>query len=391
MSSVLPTRFLEEHNKVETDAKIKFQDEGHAYWLWSKYLCDWPSSKDGCGSAPLLSTTTILGKYFMSPDFTRKAIELWNKPENRIKMETDPSYKYYGCKSVDDILKIWSQGSTLGTKMHNFFEDLGNLIEYDREHPQNGYSEFAKLYEAAEHSDYDEKKYFLDFCEQFGLVTGKRKFWRTEFLMAHDVLHISGMIDGLLYDTETDTYIIIDYKRMKGGLPKDPKNPRKPVHELGPRSRGQGLPAFECLRNHAGNKYGCQLTLYKNLFETMFPGKKVSGMFLIVVDSTKIGKPEALQITEIPLDKYQDCIDQLMEARANEILANHEDTLPGELIKELCKFLPPPGSPLGSLAGSPFTQPNYDSDGDSRMGDRCLQDEVCAAMHGAPSARSPKN
>jgi len=87
---------------------------------------------------------------------------------------------------------------------------------------------------------------------------------------------------------------------------------------------------------------------------------------LIVVDSTKIGKQEALVITEVPLDKYQDCIDQLMEARANEILGNYEDALPGALVKELCQFLPPPGSPLGS----PFTQPEYDSDGDSKMGDQ---------------------
>lgn len=338
--NTLPTRFLEEYNKVDTDTKIRFEDEGHHYWLWSPYLSEWVSTKDGCGSANVISTTKVLGDYFPGADFTSMAARIWVNPKNRIAMETDITYKYYGCKSMEDIMNKWSEGATLGTKMHNLFEDLANLVEYDRVHPVNGPSQFKQLFESAEHEDYNEKHYFLEFCEKFGIVEGKRRFWRTEFLMANPVLHISGMIDGLLYDVEDDSYIIIDYKRCKKGLERDPKNPRKQVHELKGNAVGQHLPSFKQLRNHNGNKYGCQLTLYKNLFEYMFPDKRVSGMYLIVVDSLKIGKPGCLDIVEVPLTKYQSCIDEAFAARADHILCAHEDGLPTELIRDLVGYLP---------------------------------------------------
>ena len=335
----LPVRFLETKNKVDdSDAKIKFQEEGHQYWIFSRYLNDWPSSKDGCGSAPVVSSTTILGKYFLAADFHAMAIRIWNNPTNRVKMETDPHYKYYACRSVTDITNMWAQGAILGTRMHGHFEDFANLVEYDRDN--NTEVHFKQLYDAEHLSLYPEKKYFMDFCNKFKIFTGEVVFWRTEFLMCNTVLHISGMIDALLYDTKSDSYIIIDYKRVKNGLTRDPKNPRKPVHELSSKTRGQILPAFTALRNNNENKYGCQLTLYKNLFESMFPSKKISGMFLVVVDSEKLGSPTALEFVEIPLQKYQDCIDAAFAARAQEILSNHEDNLPYDLVTQILQYIP---------------------------------------------------
>ena len=337
----LPTRHLDEKNKNEYDGLIKFEEEAHHYWMMSKYLGEYVSTLDGCGSAPLISTTTILKEYWPESDFKKLALKTWNNPQNRVKMVNDPTYKYYKCACVQDILDVWGQGAVLGTRLHAQFEDFANLVEYDRDHAGESTKTFEHLYHDASLEGYMEKTYFLEFCKQFRIMDGEYRFYRTEFMMAHDVLHLSGMIDGLLYHPASDTYVIIDYKRMKGKMPKDPKNPRKQVHELSPSGRGRGLPAFEALRAHAGNKYGCQLTLYKHLFEHMFPGKMISGMYLIVVDSTKIGKPDALEITEVPLTKYDSCIEQLFEERARDILGNFGDVLPSELMEELIKFLPP--------------------------------------------------
>jgi hypothetical protein len=253
-------------------------------------------------------------------------------------MEQDTTYKYFGCKSVHDIMAKWSSGSTLGTKMHNHFEDLANLLEHSRATGDDT-SLMAEYENTAMDPDYVEKQYFWKFIEQMGIDGKRRSFWRTEFLMWHDVLHISGMIDGLLYDHEKDHYIIIDYKRLGQGLKGDPVN-GKPVEELSPSSRGRILPSFMRLRNNDANKYGCQLTLYKHMFEKMFPDKKVGGMYLVVVTSSLLGKPHALKIHEVPLTKYDQCIKEVFQHRAEDILENFSGTIHPNLTRKLIEYLP---------------------------------------------------
>ena len=327
-------RFLEIYNKVDCDIEIKFKEEGHKYYVYSKLLNKWCSSDEGCGSKPIISTTTILNRYFIPVDFETLARRIFVKVENRIAMENNVNYKYYGCKSIDDILKIWGKGALLGTKMHNTFEDIANLIEYYRHNDEN----FEKLKKSKIFKECEEINYFIDFCKQFKILSGEIIFWRTEFLLANDILNISGMIDGILYDKKNDSYIIIDYKRIKGGLKIDPQNPRKSINQLGEKSKGRILPSFKLLRNNSGNKYGCQLTIYKNLFEFMFPEKKISGLFLIVVDSSKLGQKSGLKIHEVPLKKYQTCVNETFAHRSYEILSDCGDDLPNDLVKKLIKY-----------------------------------------------------
>lgn len=333
-------RFLTtENTQQESDEYIKFADEGHRYWAFSPYFKEWVTNDSGAGSAPVVSTTTILGNYWAPIDFKKMAINIWNKPENRIKMATDTTYKYFGCKSVDDILAKWSTGSTLGTKMHNHFEDMGNILEWARKHGDVDGSLMA-LYKNRKVDDgYQEVRYFFEACDQLGITSGKRKFWRTEFLMWHDVLHISGMADGILYDEEQDHYIIIDWKRVGGGLKGDPEN-GKPIHMLAESSRGRILPSFQALRKHDTNKYGCQLTLYKHMFEHMFPDKKIGGIFLVVVDSKKVGRDDALKIHEVPLNKYDQCITEVFQHRAKDIMDVHSNSIPMTLARKLLTFFP---------------------------------------------------
>lgn len=424
----LQTRYLETKNGNMTADKIKFEDEGHQYWAFSPYYSDWVSTKYGIGGAPMVSTTTMLGKHF-NTDMDKIALMIWNNPKFRFQMEMDMTYQYYGCKGIDDIKAIWSKGAIAGTRMHENFEDFVNLIEYDKDHPPAGsnlsidpiigvyvtnpkckkksklktegdesidgsiverrswddhdglgmnyYDHVIKLqdynfhlrndtasylYAQAKLEGYNEKMYLFMFLDKFKLLDPESgiNFHRTEMLMWHNVLHISGMIDALLYDKNTDSYIIVDWKRCKGGVKGDPNpnNPRtKPVEQLAPSGRGQGLPAFEMLRNNNANKYGCQLTLYKQIFENM-TGKRISGMFLVVVDHTKIGKSSALDIQEVPLTKFDECIRQVFENRAREMLGSFEKTLDDDHHSDLIKFLPDDDDPGPSITdvipGSPL-------------------------------------
>lgn len=342
----MKTRYLEEKNIIEETHKIKFADVGHMYWAYSPFYDDWVHTNDGIGGSKMISTTTILSPHFPS-DFDAAALRIWNNPALRLKMENDTTYKYFGCQSPDDIRKIWSVGATKGTEMHAYFEDMCNLIEYDRDYPVNGSDTFTNEYVKSKLDKYDEKKYFFEAINYFGIREGKHKFFRTELLMWHNVLHLSGMIDCLLHHPESDTYVIVDWKRCKNGVKGDPVNPRVKFDDLKPSAKGQLLPAFEKLRNHNYNKYGCQLTLYKHMFQHM-TGKKISGMFLVVIDSAKIGKKGCLSIQEIPLNKFDECIGQLFECRARSMLAEHHDTLDDDHMDKLLEFLPmsPPSSPL---------------------------------------------
>lgn len=337
--SNLQTRYLEK-NVVKGVDNIKFEEERHYYWCYSPYYEEWVSTINGCGVAPLISTTTALKDLFPS-DFEAAAERLWNNPDNRVKMETDPTYKYYGCKSIADIQAVWSQGAILGTKMHAHFEDLCNLVEYDKDHPsETNDKTMTYLYTQSELEGYQEHAYFFDFVKQFGLDDPNSgiKFYRTELLMWHDVMHFSGMIDGLLYNEKDESYIIIDWKRIKNGLQTDPKNPRKKFEDISSKYKGQLLPAFMKLRNHSGNKYGCQLTLYKHIFEHM-TGKRISGMFLVVVDSTKIGTKQALKVHQVPLNKYDRCIQELFKRRAEDMLNKYHDTLDDDHMDALIEYL----------------------------------------------------
>jgi len=353
----LPVRFLEDHNKTAFDATIKFFDEGHVYLAWNAYLDAWVSTNDGGLSAPLVSTTVLTGQCFPSPDFAQMARMLFVAPANKIRMATDPGYRYYGCACVEDIQAQWAKGAVLGTLMHANFEDLSNLLEYDRHNPAAGPNTMQRLYAEKRLAGYTEKIYFADACAQMGITGGgDRVIWRTEMLLFHDVLHLAGAIDGMLYNKKEDSYEIWDFKRSKGKLHRDPVPKRsvnkkgivtygrvKPAHELAASGRGACYPAAKKMRNNSVNKYGLQLSIYRAFFARMFPEKRMGKAFLVCVDNMRIGQTGALEIIEVDCTRFDKLIEEIFAARANEILAAHQKTLPRQLFKDLIKFLPPVG------------------------------------------------
>ena len=239
---------------------------------------------------------------------------------------------------------MWKKGAEYGTLMHARYELLGNLLEMTRNHTTHIVCEKDFIEQAP---CFPEKEFFVRFCKdyRFQLFAGKSIFWRTELLLFHELLHITGTIDAVLYDEKHDEYIIIDYKRQKGKLATDPigKNMRtKPISELPQSSRGKCLPAYEMIRNNNGNKYAIQLCIYARLFEEIFQ-KRVRAMFLICVDSTKIetDSAKALDIVQIDRSKYTQCINQLFSARAEEILFKVKDLPLPELQRKLLDYIIP--------------------------------------------------
>lgn len=341
MSGFLQVRYLEKKNKLKYDDLIEFIDEGHIYNVYSEYFNMVLNKFEGGGSLPLRSVTETVGIYFNSYYKIDDPIEVWNNVDCRIRMETDENYVYYGCKSPSDIKNRGGKGASLGTRMHNYFEDLANLYAYNKDRPEN--REYYKYVEK-HMSNYSEYQYFKMFCDIFGFDSGKREFFRTEFCMFHPELNISGMIDGIVYNKETQGYEIIDYKRCSGGV-KLPKF-KKSFDQLADNSKGKVLPSLKQCRNITITKYGIQLSIYRYMFERMYPGKKITGLYLIVVDSRKIPKPSAFEIVEIPLTRHDQHIFEIFQHRATNILEKKSNTLPKELHSELIEFLKPKESDI---------------------------------------------
>ena len=327
-------RFLKHTNSYEiSDEKIRFFDEDHIYQAYSPYFKEWISTKSSGGGPMIVSTTTFLSKFWPQTDFRRLAANVWNKEENRIRMLNDVTYKYFGCKSIKDIENLWKQGRDLGTQMHNHFENCANILEWARKNKDNDGS-LMNLY-VQRNQNFPEIKHFFEACQQLDILSGNRVFWRTEMLMFNPCLHISGMADGILYDKCTDSYIIIDWKRLKGGLKGDPKIRATPIEKLKPSGKGLHYAPFQQLRKHDENKYGCQLTLYKHLFQGMFPEKRVSAMYLVVVNSST----DELTIHEVPLNKYDACVQCAFFDRAKELMDTFGNDLPLDLQRDLVKYL----------------------------------------------------
>ncbi len=319
------TKYLEhKHFHEKHDKLIKFEEIGHKYNAFNPFVQEFiPSKVEWNNILPMKSATEFLGQFFPSVDFKHLALKTWNNIEKRIEMEMDVESRYSGCKSVEDIQKVWGQGAILGTEMHARYEDLSNLFQYEKD---NHDKPIEKIVENT--TNFPERSYFFEYLDYFQMQYGKHEFFRSELLFYDPILHLSGCADTILYKPEDGTYVITDFKRVKTKLPRDPVRPKKSIKDIGPGSKGQLLPAFKKVRNNASNKYGIQLTLYKHLFQRMHPKKKVSALYLIVVRADKIGTDQALEIINIPLTKFDSCIKQAFRYRAEQMLATSHVHLP---------------------------------------------------------------
>lgn len=342
-------RFLEAVNPIEHEENVRFQDEGHKYTLQSTL---YPGAKisnvlDAHDERlpPVVSTTVIKARYFQP--FRREFIarRLLNGAE-RAKRVNDPTYRYYKCHTMEDVIARWSTAMYKGTMMHAAFEDLANILEVERRMGTPGEPLFRLdqrrrlLREGTRHSiwvyaqnveNMPELRYFFEFCVRMQMHRAgpsRYVFHRTELSMWNETLHLSGTIDALIRDTREGTYIIADWKRVRGGVKENPKR-GKPMSQRSEGSRGLRLPFFKNLLSNSYNEYGFQTTIYRHMFESM-TGERVSDLLLVAVDSSIIGDDYALKIHPIPGDMMDEGYAAAAAERAGEMLEAYADTLSEE-------------------------------------------------------------
>jgi len=249
-------------NKHAFDSNIKFQKEGHKYWI-----------NDDC--TDLISSTTYIAKFFGK--FDEDAII--NKILNKHEYENDPSYVYYKMKP-DDIKKMWeserNSSSTKGTELHEDIE-----LFYNDEPHFNSSTEF---------------QYFLNFQNDH-----KNEFsiYRTEFLIFSEILKITGSVDALFINDD-GTFTICDWKRTK----------RIDIESY--QEKKISCP-FDNLMDCNYIKYSLQLNLYRVILEKFY-NFEIRDMFLIVCH------PKNENYIKLNVDRMEDEGELLLCMRKHELI-----------------------------------------------------------------------
>lgn len=329
--------YLALKNILQPDSKIVFREEGHSYVLKNDLLNGLElSNMEPTGCLPsLVSTTKMIHHYFPSP-YEATAYRILKSAEHVLKVNLPPEeYQYANCYTKEDIMSRWGNGAKLGTEMHNHFELMANLLEMDRDCVNGVHNRYDTYIQSLPSSFQPELKLFTLFCNQFEIFKGRRRFFRTEIRCFNEALLITGSIDGILFDTVTDCYIIIDYKRLKSDLSGGPTyKPRKSIEDTSASGKGIILPSLMQTRNNQFSQYGCQLTVYKHLFQWLH-GRKVVGLFLI--NMIMENENPHFQPVEIPLHEFDQHTMEMFQARANDIFQSIEfddrisDTFKSEL------------------------------------------------------------
>lgn len=251
-------------NKHQFDYKIKFQDEGHKYWI-------------NGDNKNVISVTEFYKKFF--PEFETKSDEIINAIINSEKYK-DPDYKYHNM-SAEAIKKSWknigNEASDLGKQLHKDIEDFYNSREEHFENDNEIVSkQFAQFYEDHKHI----------------------KIYRTEWLVFVEKLKLAGAIDAV-FKNEDGTYSIYDWKRSK---------------EIKYESEDDGKYPFEHLPNVNFSHYSLQLNIYREILEKYYDFR-IKDMFIIVFHPNNEGG----KYQKIKIEKMEREVRFLFEYRKNEI------------------------------------------------------------------------
>jgi hypothetical protein len=170
-----------------------------------------------------------------------------------------PTYKYYGCKTVADIMAVWNKSRDLGTMLHDNIENYLNGVPYTLV-PDN-VSSFECL--KALQSDHD----FWRWTD-----------YRTEWAVFDEETQIAGKIDYCGKYKGTDDLVILDWKRVLN------------ISDASfSRFTGKGaeMGYEECAHLESCNfvKYSLQLNVYRWLLQKNY-NVKVRDMFLIQLHPT---------------------------------------------------------------------------------------------------------
>ena len=253
---------LSQKNPHPFDARIKFQKDGHKYWIDNN-------------SENIISSTTFIKKFFKEFD----SVSVIKNIVNSFDYKENPEYKYYQMKP-DDIKNSWELN---GQKAR----DLGTLLHEDIE---NYYNE-VKVINCKFVTD--EFKYFLNFVSENDHI----KVYRTEWFIFSEIHRITGSIDAV-FENDDGTLSIYDWKRSKDISFKSFNNEK-------------GKYPLDSVLNTNYYHYSLQLNLYKTILERYY-GKKIKDMFLIVLH------PDNSNYEKIQVMNMQKEIDLILEFRLNE-------------------------------------------------------------------------
>jgi hypothetical protein len=217
------------------NSSIAFDEEAH------KYI----HPKDKTGNAEYISVTTLIERFFpfdLKRYIEKKAIEE-ERPEEDVLIE---------------YLMIRDEAAEKGTFLHNQIENFLKCSEHD--------------------SCSIEFQLFLDFYEK-EIKKRNLLFFDAEKIIFSKKYNIAGTIDCLFKKSDTDEYIMLDWKRSK-----------KLIIDGRPRIFGFGYALSELskLDNSSYNRYCLQQNLYKYIVETEYP-IRISSMKLVVLHENYSG------------------------------------------------------------------------------------------------------
>jgi hypothetical protein len=211
------------------NSSLAFDEETH------KYI----HPKDETGNAEYISVTTLIERFF--PFDLKRYIERKAEDENRT--EEDVLIEY---------LMIRDEAAEKGTFLHNQIENYLKGNDYD--------------------SDSKEFEMFRNFYDK---EIRKRNiaFFDAEKMIFSNKYNVAGTIDCLFKKSDTNEYIMLDWKRSK-----------KLIIDGRPRKFGFGYALSELsnLDNSSYYRYCLQQNIYKHIVESEF-SIKISSMKLVVL------------------------------------------------------------------------------------------------------------
>ena len=241
---------LKDTNAHPRDGHIKFQEQGHIYYVK--------------GKTGYTSVTTLVHKAFEKFDA--------NKVINA--MMASPKWsesKYFG-KTKEEIKKMWKEkgqnAAKMGTAMHEMFEFYYNNIHLDK---------------IESYKDTTEYQYFNNFTQDHKDLVP----YRTEWNVYHEDHKISGSIDFVAIN-EDGTLSILDWKRCEE---------IKKTNNFGKRCMVDGLQHI-----HDTNywHYTLQLNIYKYVLESKYD-KTVRDLHLVVIHpENNHGNYEKIKLPILP-------------------------------------------------------------------------------------------
>jgi ATP-dependent exoDNAse (exonuclease V) beta subunit len=220
------------------DNRIKFEEEGH------KYFIDGKSGYTSC-----TTWNHSLFPHFDGPAIAKRILK------NR-KWKTDPEYKYYQ-QSEAEILNSWEENrdraATAGTLLHLNVEKHYNGVPVEDDSIEFGY--------------------FKNFLRDHPHLHA----FRSEWLIFDEEIRISGSVDMVFWDSKNEQYHIYDWKKSKAIEYESAYNKTAIVDVL------RDIPDTNFWH------YSLQLNTYKYILEKNY-GIKIHDLCLVVMHEDNASK-----------------------------------------------------------------------------------------------------